>query len=55
MKSNAWENKNLSDLLSKVDSDPLGDDEESVFKSDDEEEQDSNDLVFEFRVEKDDK
>ena len=48
-------NKNLADLLSQVDSDPLGDDEESVFKSDDEEEQDSNDLVFEFRVEKDDK
>jgi hypothetical protein len=38
--------KNLSDLLSKVDSDLFGDDEE---------EQDSDDPAFEFRVEKDDK
>jgi hypothetical protein len=45
--------KNLADLLSKVDSDPLGDDEESVFKSDDEDEQTNDDLVFEIRVGKD--
>jgi hypothetical protein len=45
--------KNLSELLSKVDSDPLGDDEESVFKSDDEDEQTNDDLVFEIRVGKD--
>jgi hypothetical protein len=38
--------RNLSELLSKVDSDPFGDDEE---------EQDSDDPAFEFRVEKDDK
>ena len=45
--------KNLADLLSQVDSDPLGDDEESVFKSDDEDEQTNDDLVFEIRVGKD--
>jgi hypothetical protein len=45
--------KNLSELLSKVDPDPLGDDEESVFKSDDEDEQTNDDLVFEIRVGKD--
>ena len=45
--------KNLSDLLSKVDSDPLDEDEESVFKSDDEDEQTNDDLVFEIRVGKD--
>jgi hypothetical protein len=44
--------KNFSDLLSKVDPDPLGDDE-GVFKSDDEEEQNNDDLVFEIRVGKD--
>ena len=41
--------KNLSDLLSRVDSDPLGDDE----RSDDEDEQTNDDLVFEIRVGKD--
>lgn len=44
--------KNLADLLSRVDPDPLGDDEESVFK-DDEDEQTNDDLVFEIRVGKD--
>jgi hypothetical protein len=41
--------KNLADLLSQVDSDPLGDDEE------DEPDEDSknDDLVFEIRVGKD--
>jgi hypothetical protein len=42
--------RNLSELLSKVDPDPLGDDEESVFKSDDEDEQINDDLVFKIRV-----
>jgi hypothetical protein len=41
--------KNLSDLLSRVDPDPLGDDE----RSDDEDEQTNDDLVFEIRVGKD--
>jgi hypothetical protein len=47
--------KNLSELLSKVDPDPLDEDEESVFKSDDEDEQTNDDLVFEVRVGKDGK
>jgi hypothetical protein len=42
--------RNLSELLSKVDPDPLGDDEESVFKSDDEDEQTNDDPVFKIRV-----
>jgi len=45
--------KNLSELLSKVDPDPLDEDEESVFKSDDEDEQTNDDLVLEIRVKKD--
>ena len=45
--------RNLSELLSKVDPDPLDEDEESVFKSDDEDEQTNDDLVFEIRVGKD--
>jgi hypothetical protein len=40
--------KNLSDLLSRVDSDPLGDDERS-----DDEDSKKDDLVFEIRVGKD--
>lgn len=40
--------RNLSELLSKVNPDPLDEDEESAFKSDD-------DLVFEIRVGKDGK
>jgi hypothetical protein len=44
--------KNLSDLLSRVDSDPLAM-MMKVFKSDDEDEQTNDDLVFEIRVGKD--
>jgi hypothetical protein len=53
MKSKTWEKKIFLNLLSKVDPDPLDEDEESVFKSDDEDEQTNDDLVLEIRVGKD--